>query len=59
MIKPKFIVVTTIATAAILVFSSTGILQNVAFAHQYFTFVHGNALVMNILVCCPVEIYSL
>jgi hypothetical protein len=34
MFKPEFIAITTIATATIVVLSSTGILQNVAFAHQ-------------------------
>ena len=34
MFKPEFIEITTIAIAAIIVISSTGILQNVAFAHQ-------------------------
>ena len=34
MFKPEFIAITTIATATILVLSSTGILQNMAFAHQ-------------------------
>ena len=42
MLKPRFIVITTIATAAILVLSSSGILQNVAFAHQRQLFTIGD-----------------
>ena len=42
MFKPEFIAITTIATAAILVLSSTGILQNVAFAHQRQLFTIGD-----------------
>jgi hypothetical protein len=42
MLKPKFIVTTTITTATILVLSSTGILQNVAFAHQRQLFTIGD-----------------
>jgi hypothetical protein len=42
MLKPRFIVTTTIATAAILVLSSSGILQNVAFAHQRQLFTIGD-----------------
>ena len=42
MLKPKFIVITTITTTAILVLFSTGILQNVAFAHQRQLFTIGD-----------------
>jgi hypothetical protein len=42
MFKPEFIAITTIATAAIVVLSSTGILQNVAFAHQLQLFTIGD-----------------
>ena len=42
MLKPRFIVTITIATAAILVLSSSGILQNVAFAHQRQLFTIGD-----------------
>jgi hypothetical protein len=42
MFKPEFIAITTIATAAIIVLSSTGILQNVAFAHQRQLFTIGD-----------------
>jgi hypothetical protein len=42
MFKPKFIAITTIAIAAILVLSSTGILQNMAFAHQRQLFTIGD-----------------
>jgi hypothetical protein len=43
MLKPKFIMITTIATAAILVLSSTGIvMQNAAFAHQRQLFTIGD-----------------
>jgi hypothetical protein len=42
MFKPEFIASTTIAAAAILVLSSTGILQNVAFAHQRQLFTIGD-----------------
>jgi hypothetical protein len=42
LLKPKFIVTTTITTATILVLSSTGILQNVAFAHQRQLFTIGD-----------------
>ena len=42
MLKPKFITISTIATAAILVLFSTGILQNVAFAHQRQLFTIGD-----------------
>jgi hypothetical protein len=42
MLKPKFIAITTIAIAALLVLSSTGILQNMAFAHQRQLFTIGD-----------------
>src|SRR5215216_3985100 len=42
MLKPKFITISTIATAAILVLFSVGILQNVAFAHQRQLFTIGD-----------------
>jgi hypothetical protein len=42
MFKPEFIAITTIAAAAIVVLSSTGILQNVAFAHQLQLFTIGD-----------------
>jgi hypothetical protein len=42
MLKPKFITISTIATAAILLLFSTGILQNVAFAHQRQLFTIGD-----------------
>ena len=42
MFKPEFIAIITIATAAILVLSSTGILHNVAFAHQRQLFTIGD-----------------
>lgn len=42
MLKPKFITTSTIATAAILVLFSIGILQNVVFAHQRQLFTIGD-----------------
>ena len=42
MLKPKSIAISTIATAAILVLFSIGILQNVAFAHQRQLFTIGD-----------------
>jgi hypothetical protein len=42
MLKPKFITISTIATAAILVLFLIGILQNVAFAHQRQLFTIGD-----------------
>jgi hypothetical protein len=42
MLKPKFVIITTISTAAILVLFSTVILQNVAFAHQRQLFTIGD-----------------
>jgi hypothetical protein len=42
MFKAKFVMITTLATAAILVLSSTGILQNMAFAHQRQLFTIGD-----------------
>jgi hypothetical protein len=42
MLKPKFITTSTIATAAILVLFSIGILQNVVFAHQRQLFIIGD-----------------
>ena len=42
MFKPEFIAITTITIAAIFVLSSTGILRNVAFAHQRELFTIGD-----------------
>jgi ABC-type sugar transport system substrate-binding protein len=42
MFKVRFVMITTIATAAILLLFSTGILQNVAFAHQRQLFTIGD-----------------
>ena len=42
MFKAKFVMITTLATAAILVLSSTGILQNMVFAHQRQLFTIGD-----------------
>jgi ABC-type sugar transport system substrate-binding protein len=42
MFKVRFVMITTITTAAILLLFSTGILQNVAFAHQRQLFTIGD-----------------
>ncbi|MFZ0647244.1 MAG: hypothetical protein WAM27_03380 [Nitrososphaeraceae archaeon] len=42
MFKAKFVMITTLTIAAILVLSSTGILQNMAFAHQRQLFTIGD-----------------
>jgi hypothetical protein len=42
MFKAKLVTITTLATSAILVLSSTGILQNMAFAHQRQLFTIGD-----------------
>jgi hypothetical protein len=42
MLKPKFITISTITTAAILVLFSIGILQNVVFVHQRELFTIGD-----------------